>query len=303
MKFPFDLKEAKLGPGMSLVVIERDGDELEDAEVKISGDASTYLADSWKRTLAAIDAADPVSYSPEVVFRPEDNQVLVINEDVRDENEAAELLLGDEDRPLKKPADVDADSLYLYALVSTTSAGRLVMIKKTSPARRARQGKRWALAEDELRMLDDDPWQLHPTLDLVVGESGAFALSLTYFEQLFKDAERLSAKVGDWVEEVHAALPMTNSQRKVLVERCRESSRLRRRLRAITNRGHLDRVSIADVRRHAGQMGLDSKKFVKSNKLVVDDVNAGELLQLLNEDLFLGGLTGDRFRSEGKEQM
>lgn len=50
-------------------------------------------------------------------------------------------------------------------------------------------------------------------------------------------------------------------------------------------------------------MGLDPKDFVKANKLVVDQANAGDLLQLLNEDLFLGGLTGNRFRSGGKEAM
>lgn len=303
MNYPFDLSKATLGPGMSLVVIEQHGNELDDAEIKASGAAATYFADSWARTLAAIAAADAVAYSPEVVFRPEDKQVLVINEDVREENVSARLLLDHGDRPKKTPAQVDTNALYLYALVSTTAAGRLAMIKKTNPARRAREGKRWALARDELNLLEEDPWQLHPTFDIIVGETGAFALSHSYFEQLFKDAERLRAHVGDWVDEVHAALPMTDAQKAVLSARCRESSRLRRRLRAITNRGHLDRVTINQVRAHARRMGLDAKDFVVSGKLVVDQANADELLQLLNEDLFLGGLTGDRFRSGGKEAI
>jgi hypothetical protein len=303
LSFPFSLSDASLGHGMSLVVIEQHGNELADAEIKASGEAWTYLAESWARTLDVIADAEPVDYSPEVVFRREDNQVLVINEDVREENASARLLLDNADRPMKTPAAVNADELYLYALVSTTTAGRLAMIKKTNPARRARQGKRWALAHDELSLLEEDPWQLHPTFDLVIGETGALALSHTYFEQLFKDAERLREKVGDWVDEVHAALPMTDSQKAVLVARCRDSSRLRRRLRAITNRGHLNRVTITEVRTHARRMGLDPKHFVKFGKLVVEHANADELLQLLNEDLFLGGLTGDRFRSGGKEAI
>lgn len=288
--------------GIELVDLtgHRSGDE--GAEVKLSDEASNYLAESWGRTLAAIGDAEAVAYSPEAVFHAGDNQMLVINEDVREENVSAKLLLNDVDRPKKAPAEVDVEALYLYAVVSRTAAGRLAMIKKVNPARRA-GSKRWALARDELQLLEEDPWQLHPTFDVVVGETGAFALSHTYFEQLFKDAERLRAKVDEWVDAVDAALPMTDTQKAVLVERCRESSRLRRHLRAITNRGHLDRVTIAQVRTHARRMDLDPENFIRSGKLVVDQANADELLQLLNEDLFVGGLTGDRFRSGGKEAM
>ncbi|MCP9491907.1 MAG: hypothetical protein MSC31_18835 [Solirubrobacteraceae bacterium MAG38_C4-C5] len=44
-----DLANAALGDGMSLVVIERDRNELDDSEIKVSGEASTYLQGPRRR--------------------------------------------------------------------------------------------------------------------------------------------------------------------------------------------------------------------------------------------------------------
>lgn len=299
----FDLDDAHLGQGMSLVVIERLGRTFIDYEVRIAGDVSRYLADAWENTVEEFAAAEQVPYSPEVVIRAGEGRVLVIEEDLTAENDIVAVLLEDVDRPVRAPSEVNAERLYLYAVVSTTMAGRVAAIKKQSPAKRARGGKRWALASAELVLMEDDPWQLHPTFEMLVALDGAYAASVSAFEQLFAEAERLVEKVDDWVEEVAAALPMDADQRNVLVERSRESSRVRRRLRSIVHRGHLQRVGIADVRRHVRAMGLPVAEFVHNGRLVVDRANADQLLQILNEDLFVGGLTGDRFRSEGKEPV
>jgi hypothetical protein len=299
----FDLADAHLGPGMSLVVVERHGRAFRDFEVRVAGTASAYLAEAWERTVDEFAAAQPVPYSPEVVIRPGEGRVLVIDEDLTQENEIVEVLLEDVDRPMRGPNEINPEHLYLYAVVSTTNAGRIAAIKKQSPAKRAREGKRWALAHDELVLMEDDPWQLHPMFEILVGVDGSYAASVTAFEQLFRDAERLVEMVDDWVGDVAAALPMDADQREILIERSRESSRVRRRLRSIVHRGHLARVGIADVRRHVGAMGLPLAEFVQNGRLVVDRANADQLLQILNEDLFVGGLTGDRFRSEGKEPM
>jgi hypothetical protein len=300
---PFELADAALGDGFSLIVVERDGDEFDEFEVKIAGDAARYLAEAWEQTLEESAERDFVAYSPEVVIRSGETRVLVIDEDLRPENEVVELLLADADRAQVAPDEIDSENLYLYALVSDTDAGRVAMIKKTNPTRRARGGKRWALAGDELMLMSDDPWQLHPVFDLVVSEDGGYALNTFFFEQLFADAARLVAKVGDWVDDISRALPMTAAQRSLLADRCRDSPRLRRRLRSIAHRGHISRVSVADVRRHVREMGLDTGTFIRNNRLVVDDANVDELLHVLNEDLMRGGLTADPFRIESKEPM
>lgn len=303
LKMPFDLSDARLGDGMSLLVVQRDGDEYADAEVKLAGDAAAYLANSWGRTLEQIEACELVRYSPEVVIRAGEDRALVINSDLRDENEIVELLLEDSDRPQQSPDGVSGDDLYLYSVVSDTAAGRVAMIKKKNPTRRARGGKKLFLAGDELEGLDEDPWELHPTFDLVVGEDGGFALNTFFFEQLFADADRLRAKIGPWVDDIAAVLPMSAAHRDLLVGACEARPRLRRRLRSIAHRGHLTRIGVDDVRRHVREMGLPPKDFVRQGKLVVDDDNIEELLRMLNEDLTRGGLTHDAFVIESKEPM
>jgi hypothetical protein len=300
---PFDIEQATIGPAMSLLVIERDGSTFRVVEIKSGGDVQQFLRQAWETTRAEIAAAEKVSYSPDVIIRPEEGRTLVVDEDLREDSEVVELLIDPADRPQVRPDEVDPEALYLYAVVSKTKAGRLAMVKKLSPAKRAREGKRWALARNELRLMDDDPWQLHPRFDLVIGDSGAYALSVSAFEQIFAEADRLVADVGSWVNTIAKSLPMDPTQRDVLIQRCKDSSRLRRRLRSIENRGHIKRVTISKVRSHVKAMGLPVSHFVQKGKLVVDSANAGELLQILNEDLFRGGLTDDPFRSEAKEPM
>jgi hypothetical protein len=110
--------------------------------------------------------------------------------------------------------------------------------------------------------MEADPWQLHPLFDMLVAVDGVYAVSVSAFEQLFAEAVRLVEQVDDWVQAVAGALPMDANQQAVLIDRSRESSRVRRRLRSVVHRGHLTRVDVADVRRHVHAMGLPVAEFV-----------------------------------------
>jgi hypothetical protein len=295
---PFSLTDAELGPASSLIVVDPDGVQY---EVKTAGDAAYYLADAWCTTLRTLRERELVPYSPEVVIRTGEQRALVITDDLREESEIIDELLDDGDRPQVKPSEVSGQ-LYLYAVLSDTQAGRVAMIKKKNPTKRARAGKGLFAAGDELRQLAEDPWELDPLFDLVVSSAGGYALNTHYFEQLFADTDRLRAKIGPWIADIAKHLPMSAASSQLLAAECEASPRLRRRLRAIAHRGHISRVTLADVRRHAKTMGLPTTDFVRSNQLVVGG-DLGELLRMLNEDLARGGLTGDPFRIESKEPL
>jgi hypothetical protein len=297
VKVPFKLDDARLGPGMSLVVVDPGWRQF---EIKTAGDAAAFLTESWSGTLDDLAERELVPYTPEVVIRAGEGRALVINDDLREEHELIDELLGDDDRPQVSPSEVSGD-LYLYAVISDTAAGRVAMIKKKNPTRRARRGKALFGAGDELRGLAEDPWELDPIFDLVVGVTGGYALNTFFFEQLFADADRLRIKIGPWVDDIASQLPMSAGSHDLLVAACEDSPRLRRRLRAIAHRGHLPRVTLADVRRHVQEMGLRPSDFVRGQNLVVDDQNVAELLRILNEDLTRGGLTRDPFVIESKE--
>jgi hypothetical protein len=270
------------------------------SEIKTSGEVADYLSESWSQTLQELEERERVPYSPEAIVRAGEPRALVISDDLREENEIIDELLADGDRPQVKPSAVSG-ALYLYAVVSDTKAGRIAMIKKKNPAKRARGGKALFGAGDELRKLTEDPWELDPLFDLVVGIDGGYALNTWFFEQLFADADRLRAKIGPWVNDIADQLPMSAAARDLLINSCDASPRLRRRLRSIVHRNHISRVTLATVRKHVRANGLPVAQFVRNNKLVVSEDNLNDLLRILNEDLTRGGLTGDGFWIESKE--
>lgn len=299
IKVPFALKDARLGPAMTLVVVDPDWSQY---EIKIAGDAARFLANAWSGTLDVLAERELVAYTPEVVIRAGDARALVITDDLREENEIVEELLADADRPQVSPSEVSGE-LYLYAVISDTKAGRLAMIKKKNPTRRARRGKALFGAGDELRGLADDPWELDPVFDLVASDDGGYALNTHFFEQLFADADRLRAKIAPWVDDLAKRVPMSSESRDRLIAACHDSARLRRRLRTIAHRGHVSRITVNDVQRHVREMGLTPSDYVRRQSLVVDDGNVAEVLRILNEDLTRGGLTRDPFVIESKEPM
>jgi hypothetical protein len=105
------------------------------------------------------------------------------------------------------------------------------------------------------------------------------------------------------VQTVAAALLMDADREDVLIDRSRKIKSGAPPAASIVHRGHLTRVGVADVRRHVTAMGLPVAKFVHKGRLVVDRANVDQFLQVVSDDLFVGGLTGDRFRREGKEPV
>jgi hypothetical protein len=299
VKLPFPLADAAIGESLSLLVVSKNGSVY---EVKMSGDVAAYLAQSWDQTLEALNERDLVAYSPDVVIRAGEDRAVTLAPDVLEDNEVVDIVLADVLHDPVSPTAVPGD-LYVYAAVSVTTAGRVAMIKKRNPTKRARSGKRFFLASNELRVLQDDPWELHPLFDFVVSAAGGFALNTTFLEQLFADSDALRAKVTPCVAGIGKHLPMSSESRDLLIARCNASSRLRRRLRAIALRGHLNRVTVAAVRNHVKAMGLNPALYTQGKRLLVSDGTVEELLRILNEDLTTGGLTGDPFRIESKEPL
>jgi hypothetical protein len=151
-----------------MLVVERPSTKsFSITEIKTSDDAQAELVKAWQTTLEKIaDDGALVKYSPDLLFRAGNPRIPVLQKSLADENEIIAALIADADRGQEAPKEVSADHLYLYALVSDTEdAGRVVMIKKQTPAKRAYEGKWWGLPSKELQRMETDPWQIHPFFD------------------------------------------------------------------------------------------------------------------------------------------
>jgi hypothetical protein len=147
---------------------------------------------------------------------------------------------------------------------------------------------------------------LHPIFEMLVALDAAYAASVNAFDQLFALAERLVEKVDDWVQEMAAALPTEADQQHVLIVRS-----LLAGLKPRPEAGGVDRAPRPSP---AGQASTTwsgmcvpwaypSRSSFTTASWLSTTRTRNQLLQTLKEDLFVGGLAGDRFRSEGKEPM
>jgi hypothetical protein len=157
-----------------------------------------------------------------------------------------------------------------------------------------------ALLGNTLSRIGGPVFGLDDYFDLIVSEDGIVAVSQHHFELLFRETPALQQRIPDWVQAIEDHLPLAADGAQRLAERAATDGRLRRRLRSIVERGHLATVTPERIRAHLRQAGLDPARFLDGDQLRFDDSNAFDLLYLLNEDLFQGGLTDAPFRSNRK---
>jgi hypothetical protein len=133
-----------------------------------------------------------------------------------------------------------------------------------------------------------------------VNTAGVIATNQNAFELLFRETDAVLAAIPEWVAGIAEHLPLAGNGAEVLAQKAQTNSGLRRRLRALHERGHLENVDIEDVRAHIQELGLPEDELISGDELVVDEADPRTLLYLLNEDFFVGGLTTTGFRSERK---
>jgi hypothetical protein len=282
-----------------LLVAWRQGRSLESGEIRIADDVADHLRAAAHRTLERLQAAELVPYTPEIVL--EDDQALyVTDDDLVAESPFTAAVLPEEPPTLLNARSLPERALLLYALSADTNQGPVALVRKKNPHPVARPGRIYALLGNTLSEVDRPVFTLDPEFDLLISASGVIALDQNAFELLFRETDAVLARIPEWVAGIADHLPLAGNGAEVLAEKARGNSRLRRRLRAIHERGHLRDIDIEAVRAHIREVGLSEDELVAGDELVVDEADPMTLLYLLNEDFFTGGLTTTGFRSERK---
>jgi hypothetical protein len=140
-----------------------------------------------------------------------------------------------------------------------------------------------------------------PGFDLVVAKDGIAVLDQDVFERLFRDVEVLAERYPVYAKAFET-LHLDGSQLDTLVERCRRDSRLGTRLRQIYESGHLaaGNVTTKQVIREIDRLGLPRDRLLTDGKLDFSGADASTILKLLNEDLFIGGLSKVTYEAGSK---
>jgi hypothetical protein len=299
---PVDLDQLEIGDELSLIVAWKRGQGFEGGEVRVADAVAEHLTEACWRTIERIEQRELRAYSPDMHL--EDEEVLVVRDDeLVADSPLAEVVLPAAPLDLLSSRSLPDRRLYLYAVVVPGPDGPeapVAFVRRANPQAAARSGRILALLGDALQRVDRPAFWLDEAFDLVISEDGIVALDQRLFEVLFKETPALQQKIPEWVDEIDRHLPIAGDGAQQLAERCETDGRLRRRLRAIAERGHLAQVTIEQIREHLREVDLDEDDFIEGDELKVDESNPFQLVYMLNEDFFRGGLTETDFRSDRK---
>ena len=236
---------------------------------------------------------NPAVYSPDLELDDEEYAVVP-----REQLDPAGSLLANLET-LAPPEAVQNDltrAMLFYALAVGPASGRLVFVRRANP--RANLGRKYmTLFGDELSRVTSP--LLSFDLDLIdlvlVAGKGLAVLSLKAYERLFRDSPELLARTPGKVAELNAVMPLTPAAQAALTEAAGRNSRIRARLLATLGRGYLTSVSKARLKAEMHKHGLDPAHHLVGGKLDFTADESLTIMQLLNEDLTVGGLSDTEF--------
>lgn len=280
-----------------LAVAWRSGSDIEVARIELGRDVAEVFREIASEHLASLGKRHPRAYSPELDIDRREEYATASRKSLNATDPIVSLLGTTQSMDPLAASRLPTKSLLLYAFVFGDQA---MFVRKANPHVTARSGHMVTRLGSTLTRINDPVFDFDRKIDLVVTEAELWISSTTAFEYLFKDDSFLTSNVPKWVGTIAAAIPLAPGSDEALLERGVSNMRRRRRLEAIAERGHLASVSSRKLKLEIVRLGLDASRLMAGNKLIVNDETIDDVLKLLNEDLFIGGLSGNEFEVDKK---
>jgi hypothetical protein len=194
----------------------------------------------------------------------EDEEFLFVNDaELVADSPIAELVLPAGPLRTVSSRSLPRRRLALYAALLGGGQNAVAFVRKSNPRQGVRSGGMLGVLGNALTKIDKPVFTLDDHFDLVIDEEGIAALSQNTFETLFRDVPALQARIPDWIAAIGAARhPFAGDGADRLAARCATDGRLRKRVRAIAERGHLADVPAARIRDHIRELGRSEEDFL-----------------------------------------
>jgi hypothetical protein len=289
--------EIRLEESPILAVAWRSGNDIEVARIELSREVSDVFREIAGEHLASLSNQRARVYSPELDIERGEEYATAARGSMNPADPIIALLDTTQTMDPLAANDLPAKSLLLYAFVFEDQA---MFVRKANPHVTARTGHVITRMGSSLSRIEDPIFDFDRKIDVVVTEDELWISNATAFEYLFKDDSFLTNNVPKWVGAIASAIPLAPGSDQALLERGVSNMRRRRRLESIAQRGHLSSVTSSKLKREIVRLRLDADLLMVGNKLVVNDDTIEDVLKLLNEDLFIGGLSGNEFEVDKK---
>jgi hypothetical protein len=286
---------SSIGTGSLTLLIgwESSGRHVQVRRLPVNKTVADDLLQPIAATAQRLTSYSATAYHPDLELDAE--QYAVVPREQLDA--AGTLLTGLETlTPAEAVKDDMKRAMLFYAFAVGPTTDRLVFVRRANP--RANLARKYVtLFGDELSRVTSP--LLSFDLDLIdlvlVAGHGLAALNLKAYERLFRDSPELLARTPAKVAELNAVMPLTPAAQAALTEAAGRNTRIRARLLATLGRGHLTGVNRSRLRTEMRKHGLDVAHHLVDGKLDFTADEAMAIMQLLNEDLTIGGLSDTEF--------
>lgn len=295
------LDEVPVDEALTLVVARKRGKGIEGRKVRTAAPVTNALREACRNTLNLLDGFDAVGYGPDALIDDEEYMAVPARVIEDESRQVMDLLQRASALDTLDPRQIPR-SLWLYAaVVGDDPDDRVAFVRKVDPHLAAKPGAVIATLGETLSKIDEPVFVLEARFDLVAMSDGLAVLNATPFETLFRGAPELAERVPVWAKAIMDQLPIAPGGADRLIEAARRNVRFARRLRSIHEQGHLAGVTVTRLRKVARDQGLDEDTLFKGDELVIDEkTDTATLLSLLNDDLFTGGISGQKFAADRK---
>lgn len=198
-------------------------------------------------------------------------------------------------------------AIAFYAIVTGDAPeARRAYVRHMNPMRLAKKGFVLLQLGDTLDRLESEVFAIDGRVDIVVRPDRFDVFDKAFFESTFFDLMSASDELDELVSSAVSHLPVAKPTLALIVEKARNRRRARRKMLEIRASGHLESVTLADFKRALNEHhGLPISRFIRKdadgNEIInADDDDGDPLLEILNEDLFKGALTGRTLSASGK---
>ena len=270
--------------------------------VALANDMRDELRAIAMTALQRADELEQLAYDPDAALRVGEQVMLVPDESLNDESVVYEII----DR-LEKLERIDARLLVeeptvLYAVAfGTTPEERIAFIRrKRIDTFGAGGGWIVGIAEDTLRVVRQPAIVIDRTFDLIAFPEGVVAFDHAAFEKLLKDPADVYAELRKNAKSVANKVPFGKGIVDALVARGETGPMIRRKLRSIVERKHLDGVAIGEIRAALKAQNRKPSDYIKNNKLDFPMSEALFVLRFLDEGTWLGWRSKTLYVASGR---
>jgi hypothetical protein len=285
---------------LSLIVAWREGRKLAAGEIGLTRDVDAQMRELCSATLANLAERRWRLDDPEAHLT-DDECIHVMRDALRPTPPVLDVLDHAATLDLLSASSLPHKNLLFYAVILGSAPDRYTaFLRKVNAYISIKAGRFLSVLGDRLARIPDPVFSFDKTVDLVVTEEDVVVLSMRVYELLFRETEPLTERIPKYIGKIAASLNLDPQAEHDLQALAAKSPRLQQRLRTLSERDYIHRVTIDQVRAYIHKQGMDPERLIRDGRLVLDSTDPQLLLQVLNEDLYTGDLSGTSYAVDRK---